>query len=348
MNDDPDDPAQRTILSGSRLALALLKDGAARNQPASLRVLARCGARGLDACDTEGAVTFSELFSGEAEEVWKEELSNRLITSCPAFPHHNWLLCLQLVGMGKPWAQELMVHHFPWRCEDACQFVIRMLTDHDEKPVPEAFWAEFARNLFSCPLSYVYRLSFRLSMPNHFPKPLQESPLMPLTSLFANRHAQRWPLRDRTGSSGFSFTVCGKENRSWWALLQHSEAIPSTSHPEWRVFQAVSAFARKPTKSNLTEQLKAISLIDPDAASSQMSWLYPWQIAVCLRARNAGRSWNEIISCVDAGKMGAQEDWLRWEDQNKKGISLSQFRSTDGLSVSNELQGSILRAARKR
>jgi hypothetical protein len=88
--------------------------------------------------------------------------------------------------------------------------------------------------------------------------------------------------------------------------------------------------------------LKAISLIDPDAASSQMSWLYPWQISICLRAIDAGRPWNEIISRVDAGNIGAEEDWIRWAEQNTKGISLSQFRFTDGLSVSDEMQGSIV------
>jgi hypothetical protein len=49
MNDDPDDPPQRMNLSGSRLALALLRDGAARNQPASIRVLAALPAVSMSA-----------------------------------------------------------------------------------------------------------------------------------------------------------------------------------------------------------------------------------------------------------------------------------------------------------
>ena len=334
MNDDPDDPAQRTILSGSRLALALLKDGAARNQPASIRVLARCGARGLDACDSEGALAFSELFSGEAEEVWKEELSKRLTTSGPAFPHHNWLLCLQLVGMGKPWAQELMVYHFPWRGEDALQFVMLMLNDHDEKQVPEAFWAEFGRNLFSHPPLYSF---LRLRRPS------QESPLTQFTSLF--RHEEEWPLLVGGDSRGLSFRVRGKESLSLWAGFQYPETTLSTSHREWRVCQAVSAFARKPTKVNLAEQLRTISQIDPDAVSKPRSWFYPWQIAICLTARTAGRPWNEIIACVDAGDIGAEGDWIRWEERNRRGISLSQFRFTDGLRVSDEMQGAILRGS---
>ena len=112
LNDDFDDPAQRTILSGSRLALALLEDGAARNQPSSIRVLARGAALGLDVRDDETVLAFAERLSAEAEDVWKEELTKRQTTTGSAFPHHNWFLCLQLVEMGKPWARELMMSAF--------------------------------------------------------------------------------------------------------------------------------------------------------------------------------------------------------------------------------------------
>ena len=107
--------------------------------------------------------------------------------------------------------------------------------------------------------------------------------------------------------------------------------------------QAVSAFARQPTKENLVEQLKRISRIDPEGASNQRLWFYPWQIAICLTAKNIGRSWHEIISGVEAGDMGAEGDWTRWEARNKNRISLSQFRCGDDLRVSDEMQGLILR-----
>jgi hypothetical protein len=145
MNDHPDDPAQRAIFAGSRLALAILKDGAARNQPARIRVLARCAARALDAWDEEAASTFGETFSGEAEEVWKEELSKRLTTSGPIFPHHNWLLCLRLVGMNRPWAHDLMTRRFPWKGNDAHEFIAQQ----DLLRLPEAFWREISRNIYN-------------------------------------------------------------------------------------------------------------------------------------------------------------------------------------------------------
>src|SRR5271166_6526562 len=147
-NDDhPDDPAQRAIFAGSRLALAILKDGAARNQPASIRVLARCAARALDAWDEEAATAFGETFSGEAEEVWKEELSRRLNTSGPIFPHHNWLLCLQLVGMNKPWAHALMTRWFPWKGKDSHEFIVQAAPASNR--LPEAFWQEMTRDIYS-------------------------------------------------------------------------------------------------------------------------------------------------------------------------------------------------------
>jgi hypothetical protein len=127
-----------------------------------------------------------------------------------------------------------------------------------------------------------------------------------------------------------------------WAGLQYSEASMHNSNPEWRVCQAICAFARKPTKSNLEAQLSAIEQIDPCVASSWMSWHCPWQVTVCLEAREAGHSRGEIIRNVSEGNLGAEGDWTRWELQNEKGLKLAHFRSAGDLTVSDELQGVIL------
>jgi len=95
MNDEPD-AAHRGVLSGSRLALGLLKDGAARNQPGATRIIARCAARALDLCDHDAVSNVVEVFAGHAEDVMKTELIRRLGVSNQTLALHSWFVCFGL------------------------------------------------------------------------------------------------------------------------------------------------------------------------------------------------------------------------------------------------------------
>jgi len=337
MNDDPNDPAQGAIFSGSRLALALLKDGAARNQPRFIRVIARCAARSLDAREDDVITAFSEIFSGETEEVWKEELSKRLIGSGTAFPLQNWLLCLRLVGMGKPWAYELMMNHFPWKSEALRELIAN--SGHGLRRLPEAFWSEIVRHLLEFPPSFFFRF---LWSSDYLPMPLEVELLKQFFPIFQHEREEFLSLHSTRELTGISFRLQGIKSLKIWAVFHYPEQSQQNIHSEWRVYRAISAFARKPTKSNLADQLVVISQIDPDAVFTQPFWILPWQIAVCLSARNAGHSWNEIVSSVNKGNMGNEGDWTRWEHQIKKNLRLSQFRSLDDLTITDDFQGTIL------
>lgn len=337
LNDDPNDPTQQTIFAGSRLALTLLKDGAARNQPRSIRVIARCAARALDAHDDDSAVAFSEVFYGEAEEVWKDELTKRLISPGIIFPLQNWLLCLRLVGMGKSWTHELLLNNFPWISEHVHEVlgVYRY-----RKSCSETFWVEIAHRLLSYPPSLLVLLRMR----DNFPEILKGEPLEQLSRLFYSHRGTRsdLPLLLESGySSGIVLSVQGAECLKLWSEFQYP-TVSETSHPEWRAFQAITTFARNPTKKNLATQLQVISTIQSDTFEQFMYWQFPWQITASLYAKNAGRSWSEIINLVNAGNLGNEDDWVRWEEQNKKGVKLSQLRFGGNWSISDELQGVVL------
>lgn len=340
MNDHPTDPAQRTILAGSRLALAILKDGAVRNQPASIRVMARCAARALDVCDGETAKIFSELFSGVAEEVWKEELSKRLTTSGEALPYHNWLICLRLVETGKPWAHDLLLNHFPWTHRRTCRFLQETRFEWGRQ-LPAAFWNEFLRQAFKLPLHLLLSILDRIRVP----ETAATGPILQFIGLSHETIYLKCPLIACGRRTGRNLVIRGREAMKLWAGLQYPEPILRHGHPEWRVCQAISAFAHEPTKATLVNLLVSISRIDPDATVSESRWHFPWQVAACLSARKAGLEWDDIISRIAAGNFGTESDWLRWEGQLERGVELSQFRSNNDLLVSDDVQGTILREA---
>ena len=341
MNDDPNDPAQRTILSGSRLALALLKDGAARNQPASIRVIARCAARGFDACDSENVHAFCEAFSGEAEEVWKEELVRRLSTSCPNSLCHNWLICLRLIAMGKSWANELLLRFFPWKSAVAQQIFYQC---SDLGDVPIVFWDEYVRNAFNQPPSLLSQLRLSRSM-DKLPKTLVNGFIGQFLPLFDFGSQQEWKLVFGDKPTGLAFRIHGRESLTHWAGFEYPADVPHGCHPEWHVFQAISVFARNPAKASLGKLLIAISQITPDAKACESRWCYPWQVAECVASRMDGNSWHEIISSVENGCMGTEKDWTRWDEQNRKEIRLSHFCGQNSLSSSDGSQGPVLKNA---
>jgi len=339
MNDAADDAAQRTILSGSRIAVALLKDGAARHRPASVRIIARCAARGFEVCDLADVFAFHELCSGEAEEVCKEELSRSLATSGGTIPERSWLICAQLAGAGRPWAQELLLRHFPWDVPQAYDFVARYGRNFDG--APPAFWDQFARTTVNYPLRSLAVDTWR-SEPH---KGLLTEFLRQFVAIFDNTAAQEWPLLFGREATGLSVRINGQESLEVWATIQYDGASLRNGHPEWQVCQAISAFAQDPIKANLVKQLASISRIDPDSTACESWQYYPWQVAVCVRARKAGHSWDEIIRRVDAGDIGTESDWTRWEQQKENGIKISQLRSQDALRISDEFQGTMLRDA---
>jgi hypothetical protein len=186
-------------------------------------------------------------------------------------------------------------------------------------------------------------------VPNNFyhrPKPKLSPQLEQFLKLFDHSRHEKWHLLlDSGDSTHLQFGINGGKSCPLWAGFQYSDVSLSTSHPEWRVLQAISVFARKTTKVNLVEQLRLISDADPTGNSVWISWFCPWQIGICLTARSDGLTWEDIISSVEAGNIGAEGDWTRWEEENKGGINLSQFRFDESMTVSHSLQGRLLRSS---
>jgi hypothetical protein len=113
LNDSLDDPATRSNLGGSRLALDLIEDGSARNQPNSSRTLMRVAARLLDVPASKEHIRLVHQSDASTEGVVKEELERRL-TSNNDFA---WLTCWVALEdpcrRDKAWARDLASLHSP-------------------------------------------------------------------------------------------------------------------------------------------------------------------------------------------------------------------------------------------
>jgi hypothetical protein len=334
MNEERDDRTQRFVLSGSRLALALLSDGVARNQPESVRVLARIAARCLDCRDSDAIHTIAQLCSGEAEEVWKEDLAHRVISREAWLPYHHWSLCLNLARAGRPWANELMRTRFPWRAPEVFGFIRSMRSFAHENQVPDEFWPKLVEHATSHAAQDLYWLVGSRGAPASV---LDHSEVLSTAMDALAVYYSFWTLDHGDSYATVNFRTETLPGLERWAKWEPVGIDDDTAHPEWLLCRAISEFARVPTLANLSTQLAAIG---PLAAPTDRTWL-PWQVAVCLQARDDGHTWTEIVAGVEAGALGHPEDWARWDDENRRAMPLARCRRR-GWHVSDERQGAII------
>jgi hypothetical protein len=335
MNEDRnDDRTQRFILSGSRLALALLSDGVARNQPESVRVLTRIAARCLDCRDFEAIQAIATACSGDADEIWKEDLTHRLPSRGEGLPYHHWWLSLKLAEAGKPWANDLMRTRFPWRSPDVVGFIRSM--GFAQGHVPDEFWAKLAEHITRHSVRGLHNF---YGVPG-FPEPLlrHSAALFSVSEVLEQFGEFRWPIDFGSSGPTVTFRTETELMLQRWARWKPIGIDDETAHPEWLLFRAVSEFVRVPTLANLSSQLAAIGGL---AALTERRWQLPWQFAVCLQARDDGHPWSEIISGVEAGALGSPEDWARWDEENSRAMPLARCRRR-GWHVSDKRQGAII------
>jgi len=338
LNETLTDQAQGFITAGSRLALSMLKDGVARNQPENSQVLARCAARLLDAQDSGEATGLVGLFKSETSDVWEEELSKRLRDTRAKFSHLPWRLCIELVGANNEWADQLMRTQFPWRHAEVTTFLAETIED-----------IRLASNSFLDLLKeHVFFLSptiwVRLLWTGKLPEALNWEPLRELASLYSRSPATNSSvLIDETGQQTCNgLRHQGSDVIKKWAALKIPTSDMGKMHSTWRTYHAVSEFAREFSPSGLAKQFSIMAETDPLLETESVTHMFPWQIHACLATKKSGMSMSQIISAVASGALGNAEDWARWDTLSGKGIKISALGFPSGvLSVSDDHRGAI-------
>jgi hypothetical protein len=341
MNDSPFDDSQRIVLPGSRFALALLRDGAARNHPGWTRALARIASRLLHAQDPGAAETLAEVYSGHAEEILRDELDRNLFGASPHSPAYlnNLHLCLLLAMSGaKAWATDLLLKRFPWDGEDFFDLLTRIT------PVPSTLPEILLdKAVLECecatPIGYPWLLGRGDRLGSGILHQLDQF----------SRHLYRssddhWLLKTKDKAE-LRVMVQGEPCLRNWASFQYSGPLRHSRQPRWRMAREISMFAQAGSLSGLINVLKLMAEIHSEGKHVPTDWLYPWQINVAIGAHKAGRTWNEIIAAADRGDYGTEKEWARWQELGKKGVDLSIFRSESDLRLSDEELGPILRHA---
>ena len=334
LNEPFTDRAHGFIVTGSRLAFAILKDGAARNQPENSRVLARRAAQLLENQALQGVPDFSSLFDTEAANVLKESLTTQITLDQVVFNQAAWSVCLELVKANQQFAVALLTDYFPWGHPQALPFISNAVDDG--KSQSDVFWALFKAHILD-QVPPVRLLNSHEELNHH----LVATPIAILRSIYLQRFEDpRVSVVDGTGQDcAVSLKPCGTDILNSWAKLELNDADIASKHPIWLLFHAISNFARSPNQETLTKQVSVI--YDTCNESWTDRFAYPWQFSLVMDAKQADIDQSTVCNAITSGALGRREDWLRWGNVTK--IKVAQLSQVSLLSVSDRHLGAVFK-----
>lgn len=325
LNEIGADEIYHTLLAGSQLALDLLEDGPARQQPKYARVLARLALHLLDLPPTDYHVRLAELYDLKLEGVYYEEIERRLAHNNHKKRLGGWACLFSLIESKLRWAEQMALSYWP-STENENLDLIKILPYNLD-------------NTFL--LSKVYDLIPILSPADlEGEMPYLEDNDSSAPSWFRGAHA----LLNVEGPDPSDLDVSLRlpditEERIPLTLISiqgevSTDLIPLKDlqyvNPKWGPFVATARFADDISKETLAEVLETI-IPQFDHVPRWFVFASPWPLGACLAACKNQSDIKSLANQVKAGRLGDTKDWedaeKRWGD---RGVTIDDiFYMTD-------------------
>lgn len=324
LNDDVNSPEYTAVRWGSQLALDILVDGVAKNNPKRERKLVQTALRLLE-CQKEDYIgELASVYHADIASLFEAKIRSVITSSGRQTTIGAWRLLLVFVSRGTPWAVKMFDEHWDTLTASARYKVldeIRITADEAlEKKllssVPEwTPWQTF--NLFDD--------SFGFGLKGHQPDLNGPQWLQAARSLarvgrywfFSDDNNQTidrpltWPTSK--GDLQFSFRSVSYPKDTMVGL--EIEQIPY-KRAEWIPYVATARFLKDPNKETLSN---ALSLLADNECFNQkhlrhIEWLAPWPLAALVRLARTKNDLLEFSCAAKNGDYGDISDWIRNEN----------------------------------
>ena len=317
LNDNPEDRPLSLLLEGSRLALDLLTEGAARKSPKYAAQLTRIALRLLRSKIQASGIALASVYTQDTIDIYSDELEGLFTTADPDYQEEGWACLTRLADIGaideQIWldyvakAPHLVLHRNYWRAANAAQS-------------KEVLVTELARRIWDQPAWEVYervhhgdgeRNTVRFAMflrEELWPEGLGEFLQLMMTAPPFDGSVTTTHRGVRLQFVPVSNPGPGLRNLS----------APITSHASWHTLTRIWNFAAHPTMTTLADALDALSEA-PDSSVFRYFVIYcPWPLVACYAGTDSGTSaLRRLASAVRSGRMGDTHDWIAWEEQWK-------------------------------
>jgi hypothetical protein len=315
LNDDPVDRLGHYVLTGSRLALALLEDGPARHQPAYGQTLAHNSLRLLNLPSDANTKLLADVYDSKFSSVYEEEITKQVertpVTSCL----NSWELLSHLIARGEIWAQKSA--NARWPIDVISQTTI--LLEVVEEVNAEWVGRKTAEMMFNIDANDVIKL-FRYRHPD-----VQERRLQFLDPELRNamlNHPSRHSFIIKTDFPGLHLGLVSILNEDTSRLYSSFGAIRD-AHPTWQVLIESAKFLDDPSHNTLAQALFKIA----ENFSPVPSFVAPWPLEACIQACQTSDQLELLAAKVKCGDLGTFSQWeaaeKRWVSH---GVTVNDFK----------------------
>lgn len=307
---------EKAVLSGSRLALDILEDGAVANQPAQMKLYVRLALRLLELPPCIDQLRLAKLYQSDMVEIFQTEIEHWLAHEEPERRFGAWQVLLQLLSQGVSWAQFLGEKYWPEDAEAAIQ-IVKANDGVDAGDWLATQWLDAVPKVSPAKANLE---TFQYERSTTFEK-LMSNAAEWLRALLHDSHHSDLEIRiEGVDGDRFCLTLHSVFSNKDIAILPE-EALPSGACWEWRWLVAAQNFSRDPSKERLGELLSGLvteKVNDIWLSMEPFIGQLPWPIQSCIIASKQGFNLLQLKDAALSGILGDHQDWLlaekRWQE----------------------------------
>lgn len=319
LNEGGEDEVAAAVLAGSQLALELLEDGSARQQPRFAQSLARLALRLLDLPPGKRHLRLAAIYDPHLERTYREELQRRLEHGDSKHRLGAWTCLLALINTGIGWARQLGDMLWPSEQNDIDFDLLRLpvsnvieggswLTSRLVRVVPHLSPFELLEYYDQLILRYIrdkdtpgWFRAFQAMANEHSPQ--RDKMKIPLRLLEESEHSD----------DALKFNIKPLKQRE--VSLQDAITDMPTGHPAWQLFIAVTDFRQKPSMQSLAIALERFANSTDFKWAKWAAWSAPWTLGACVLSVETPDGLRQLANRAGSGDLGDTNDWFKAEER---------------------------------
>lgn len=305
---------EKAVLSGSRLALDILEDGAVANQPAQMRLYVRLALRLLELPPCIDQLRLAKLYQPDMAEIFQAEIEQWLAHEEAECRLGAWRVLLQLISQGVNWAQFLGDRYWPEDAE-AAMLIVNASDEVDEGEWLSIHWLEAIPRVSPAMANLG---EFQYDQSDKFHRLMGNGPKW-LKALCEWQPKELEIRIEGVDRRRFHLGVrCVFANK----IVIRQEELPENVRWEWRWLVAVHNFSCNPSKERLAElfsRLIAEKANDIAPLMGFFGYQLPWQIKACVVAAKNQADLLQLKDAALSGMLADHQDWQlaeqRWQER---------------------------------
>ena len=299
LDEDADDRVARLTKAGALLALEILEEGSALNQPKRARALLQRATTLLELPPSPEQARLAHVATGEIAPVLRAAVEGRLRRTSPTERAGAWACVLEATNSGAAWASELA--DAAWPTLDQPAEVLRACRESDVALGP---W--LASKIEGSPAVFAPELVWTLNLD---------------PSLEEGDRARSWVEAVPRLRARRSPNANDGQLKQALAVLAEMPTPP----PAWQPWVAAAAFENKPSAKSLATVLRCVADIVTHPKSFFLGPRGWWPLTTCLRAADSADDLRRFASALDAGRLGDAQAWRNAEAAWVAAVSFDNF-----------------------